>query len=80
MGIGWRVFVGSMGCDDPHCWEYKLIDLYPVVRDHVYHPGFHGSFSLKYILTPLSSTWTKQDHLLHRRYVASSAKLSRAAP
>jgi len=31
----------------------KLVDLHPVVRDHVYHPDFRGSFSLKYVLTPL---------------------------
>ncbi len=31
----------------------KLTDLHPVIRNHVYHPDFHGSFSLKYILTPL---------------------------
>jgi predicted RecB family nuclease len=30
--------------------EHKLIDLLPVLRDHVYHPGFHGSFSLKVVL------------------------------
>ncbi|MBW2463676.1 MAG: DUF2779 domain-containing protein [Deltaproteobacteria bacterium] len=31
----------------------KLIDLLPVVRDNVYHPGFHGSFSLKSVLPAL---------------------------
>ena len=31
----------------------KLVDLLPVVRNHVYHPDFKGSFSLKYVLTPL---------------------------
>jgi predicted RecB family nuclease len=31
----------------------KLVDLHPVVRDHVYHPGFQGSFSLKYVLQPM---------------------------
>jgi predicted RecB family nuclease len=25
----------------------KLVDLLPIVRDHVYHPGFGGSFSMK---------------------------------
>ena len=46
--------------------ESRLIDLHPVIRDHVYHPDFHGSFSLKDILHPLvphltyddSSSWT----------------------
>jgi len=29
------------------------VDLLPVVRNNVYHPDFQGSFSLKYVLTPL---------------------------
>jgi hypothetical protein len=33
--------------------EAKLIDLEPVVRNHVYHPDFGGSFSIKNILSPL---------------------------
>jgi predicted RecB family nuclease len=33
--------------------EAKLLDLNPVVRNHVYHPAFRGSFSLKRILSPL---------------------------
>jgi predicted RecB family nuclease len=31
----------------------RLADLLPVVRDHVYHPDFHGSFSLKAVLPAL---------------------------
>jgi hypothetical protein len=31
----------------------KLHDLLPVVRDHVYHPDFLGSFSLKAVLPAL---------------------------
>lgn len=33
--------------------EAKLFDLLPVVRKHVYHPEFRGSFSIKYVLSPL---------------------------
>lgn len=33
--------------------ESKLVDLLPVLRDHVYHPAFRGSFSLKYVLPAL---------------------------
>jgi hypothetical protein len=40
--------------DDLHALDAKLIDLHPVVKNHVYHPGFGGSFSLKDILTPLA--------------------------
>ena len=33
--------------------ELKLVDLLPVVRNHVYHPKFRGSFSLKSVLPAL---------------------------
>lgn len=33
--------------------EVKLVDLLPVVRNHVYDPAFHGSFSLKSVLPAL---------------------------
>jgi hypothetical protein len=33
--------------------EHKLIDLLPVVRNHVYHPDFGGSFSIKRTLPAL---------------------------
>ncbi|MHB1844793.1 MAG: DUF2779 domain-containing protein [Deltaproteobacteria bacterium] len=31
----------------------RLVDLLPIVRDHVYHPAFGGSFSLKRVLPAL---------------------------
>ena len=31
----------------------KVEDLLPVVRNHVYHPGFHGSFSIKDVVPAL---------------------------
>ncbi|PYP30816.1 MAG: hypothetical protein DMD49_09555 [Gemmatimonadetes bacterium] len=33
--------------------ELKLVDLLPVVRNHIYHPKFGGSFSLKNVLPAL---------------------------
>jgi len=33
--------------------EARLQDLLPVVRDHVYHPRFNGSFGLKSVVPPL---------------------------
>jgi hypothetical protein len=33
--------------------EDKLVDLLPVLRNHVYHPDFQGSFSIKHVLQPL---------------------------
>lgn len=32
----------------------RLVDLLPVVRDHVYHPDFRGSFSIKNVLPVLA--------------------------
>ncbi|WP_242392198.1 DUF2779 domain-containing protein [Anaeromyxobacter oryzisoli] len=31
----------------------RLVDLLPIVRDHVYHPAFHGGFGLKAVLPAL---------------------------
>jgi predicted RecB family nuclease len=31
----------------------RIVDLLPIVRDHVYDPEFHGSFSLKKVLPAL---------------------------
>jgi hypothetical protein len=33
--------------------EARLIDALPLVRDHVYHPAFGGSFGLKAVLPAL---------------------------
>ena len=33
--------------------QQRLWDLLPIIRDHVYHPGFGGSFSLKSVLPAL---------------------------
>jgi predicted RecB family nuclease len=33
--------------------QRRLWDLLPVIRNHVYHPRFGGSFSLKYVLPAL---------------------------
>ena len=49
----------------------KLTDLLPVVRNHVYHPGFLGSFSLKYILTPLLPELTYNDLVIVDGMLAS---------
>ena len=54
-----------------HELEEKLIDLFPVVRDHVYHPDFRGSFSLKYVLTPLVPGLTYSDLIIVDGRVAS---------
>jgi hypothetical protein len=51
--------------------EAKLIDLHPVIRDHVYHPDFQGSFSIKYVLTPLVPDLTYNDLVIVNGLVAS---------
>ncbi len=51
--------------------EHKLIDLLPVIRDNVYHPDFLGSFSLKYVLTPLVPELTYDDLVIVDGLVAS---------
>jgi len=51
--------------------ESKLIDLHPIIKDYVYHPGFFGSFSLKYVLTPLVPELTYDDLVIVDGMVAS---------
>jgi predicted RecB family nuclease len=51
--------------------EAKLVDLHPVIRDHVYHPDFLGSFSLKYVLHPLVPQLTYSDLVIVDGLVAS---------
>jgi len=49
----------------------KLVDLLPVVRNNVYHPDFRGSFSLKYVLTPLVPDLSYNDLVIVDGRVAS---------
>lgn len=51
--------------------EGKLIDLHPLIRDYVYHPDFRGSFSLKYVLTPMVPELTYSDLVIVDGLVAS---------
>lgn len=51
--------------------ERKLIDLHPLIHDYIYHPDFHGSFSLKYVLTPLVPDLTYDDLVIVDGLVAS---------
>lgn len=41
--------------------EHKMLDLHPVIKNNVYHPDFLGSFSIKYVLTPLVPELTYDD-------------------
>ena len=51
--------------------ESKLIDLLPVLRDHVYHPDFLGSFSIKRVLSPLVPELSYSDLVIVDGMVAS---------
>lgn len=57
--------------DELAALEGKLLDLFPVVKNCVYHPDFLGSFSLKYILTPLVPDLTYNDLVIVDGRVAS---------
>ncbi len=57
--------------NDLKALEDKLIDLHPVIRDHVYHSDFQGSFSLKYVLHPLVPELTYNDLVIVDGLVAS---------
>jgi predicted RecB family nuclease len=51
--------------------ENKLIDLLPVIRENVYHPGFEGSFSLKKVLPAMVPGLTYNDLVIVDGMVAS---------
>jgi predicted RecB family nuclease len=40
---------------------YRLIDLLQIVRDHVAHPDFHGSYSMKAVAPALAPEVTYRD-------------------
>ena len=51
--------------------EHKLFDLLPVLRNHVYHPDFQGSFSIKHVLRPLVPELSYDDLVIVDGRVAS---------
>lgn len=51
--------------------EAKLIDLLPVVRNHVYHPDFGGSFSIKKVLPALVPGLSYRDLAINEGETAS---------
>ena len=57
--------------DELAALQAKLVDLHPVMRNCVYHPGFNGSYSLKEILTPLVPELTYSDLVIVDGRVAS---------
>jgi hypothetical protein len=51
----------------------KLVDLHPVVRDHVYHPRFDGSFSLKPVTRAMLPALAYDDLEVREGMTASAA-------
>ena len=49
----------------------KLVDMAPLLREHVYHPGFNGSFSIKDVLNPLVPDLSYNDLAIVDGMVAS---------
>ena len=49
----------------------KLVDLLPIIQQHVYHPEFRGSFSLKRVLPALVPTLTYDDLVIVDGMMAS---------
>lgn len=40
---------------------YRIVDLLPIVRDHYYHPGMRGSWSIKAVLPTIAPELTYED-------------------
>ncbi len=51
----------------------RIADLLPPIRNHVYHPDFHGSFSIKAVLPALLPDLTYQGLVIAEGSTASSA-------
>ncbi|MDP2345546.1 MAG: DUF2779 domain-containing protein [Deltaproteobacteria bacterium] len=51
----------------------RLVDLLPIVRRHVYHPGFGGSFSLKHVAPALVPELSYDGLAVHAGMDASAA-------
>lgn len=51
----------------------RIVDLLPIVRDHVYDPAFHGSFSLKKVLPALVPDLTYESLAIQEGMAASAA-------
>jgi hypothetical protein len=56
---------------DLQALEGKLVDLLPAIQQNVYHPQFHGSFSIKKVLNPLCPDLTYNDLAIVDGMVAS---------
>ncbi|MEO7648108.1 MAG: DUF2779 domain-containing protein, partial [Gemmatimonadaceae bacterium] len=62
--------------DELHALVERVVDLLPVVRDHVYHPDFDGGFGFKAVLPALFKELSHSDLEIGEAQLAS-AELSR---
>jgi predicted RecB family nuclease len=58
----------------------RIVDLLPLIREHVYDPGFHGSFSLKSVLPALVPDLGYDDLAISDGGLASLAYAEMQAP
>jgi hypothetical protein len=58
----------------------RMLDLHAVIRDHYYHPGFHGSYSMKAILPAVVPDLGYDDLEIHEGAHASAAFARMIAP
>jgi len=78
----------DLACWVPYCeaplldMAERLVDLEAIVTDHVYHPAFHGSFSLKAVLPALAPGCGYEDLAIQNGGAASLAfeRLRRLPP
>jgi hypothetical protein len=57
--------------EELHELNERIVDLLPIVRNHVYDPEFQGSFSLKYVLPALVPDLSYEDLAIQNGGVAS---------
>ncbi|OFX25588.1 MAG: hypothetical protein A2V77_23210 [Anaeromyxobacter sp. RBG_16_69_14] len=60
------------GRDDLLALSERVLDLHPIVRNHVYHPDFGGSFSLKSVLPALVPDLSYDDLAIAEGALASA--------
>lgn len=60
--------------------DSRIVDLHPLVKDHCYHPDFHGSFSLKDVLPALVPDLGYDDLEIRDGQAASVAYMEIIAP
>ena len=60
--------------------NHRFIDLAQIIRDHYYHPSFHGSFSLKSVLPVIVPEMNYDDLEIQEGSVASIEYLKMLDP